>query len=277
MATTVMALYFCSMKMLWLIIGACFLFACKNKEQKADILKNKQVSLQVEQLLDNVAKHPDSVGLRVQLVDALDSLGKLQLAMVQMDSLIKKDSGNFGLWFKLGSLQERSGDTLAAIGAYGIASKIYPTPDVLLTLGNLFAETKDSRVFKIVAQVAEMRLGRTYQSHCNFILGVYHARTGNTKAAISQFNACINNNYGYLEAYMEKGFLFFEAKQYQEAHQVFQTVVTIRNNYADGYYWLGKTAEAQQQNAEAIAQYERSLALDPNLKEASSAISHLKN
>lgn len=272
-----MALYFCSMKQVWLIIGACFLFACKNKEQKADSLKNEQVSQQVEQLLDNVAKHPDSVGLRVQLVDALDSLGKFQLAMVQMDSLIKKDSGNFGLWFKLASLKERSGDTLAAIGAYGIAAKIYPTPDVLLTMGNLFAETKDSRVFKTIAQVAEMRLGRTYQSHCDFIIGVYYARTGNTKAAINQFNACINNNYGYLEAYMEKGFLYFDAKQYQEANQVFNTVVTIRNNYADGYYWLGKTAEVQQQKAQAIAQYERSLTLDPNLKEASSAISRLKN
>jgi tetratricopeptide (TPR) repeat protein len=277
MATTVMGLYFCSMKQVWLIIGVLLVFACKNKEQKADSLKNEQFSQEVEQLLNNVAKHPDSIGLRVQLVDALDSMGKFQLAMVQMDSLIKKDSGNFGLWFKLGSLKERSGDTLAAIGAYGIAAKIYPTPDVLLTLGNLFAETKDSRVFNTVKQVAQMRLGRTYQSHCDFIVGVYYARTGNASSAISQFNACINNNYGYLEAYMEKGFLFYDSKKYSEANQVFQTVVTIKNNYADGYYWLGKTAEAQQQKQEAITQYERSLALDPNLKEASSAISRLKN
>ncbi|OYY21949.1 MAG: hypothetical protein B7Y15_13675 [Bacteroidetes bacterium 24-39-8] len=277
MATTVMGLYFCSMKQFCLIVGLLLVFACKNKEQKADSLKNEQFSQEVEQLLDNVIKHPDSIGLRVQLVDALDSMGKFQLAMVQMDSLIKKDSGNFGLWFKLGSLKERSGDTLAAIGAYGIAAKIYPTPDVLLTLGNLFAETKDSRVFNTVKQVAQMRLGRTYQSHCDFIIGVYYARTGNSSSAISQFNACINNNYGYLEAYMEKGFLFYDAKKYPEANQVFQTVVTIKNNYADGYYWLGKTAEALQQKQEAINQYERSLALDPNLKEAGSAISRLKN
>lgn len=277
MARTVMGMYFCGMKQLWLIMGAFLLFACKNKEQKADDQKKEQISQQVEQLLDNVAKHPDSVGLRVQLVDALDSLGKFQLAMVQMDSLIKKDSGNFGLWFKLGSLKERSGDTAAAIGAYGIAAKIYPTPDLLLTMGNLYAETKDTRVFNTIAQVAEMRLGRTYQSHCDFITGIYYARVGNFQAAINQFNACIKNNYGYLEAYMEKGFLFYDAKKYTEANQVFQTVVTIRNNYADGYYWLGKTAEAQQQKAAAIGQYERSLALDPNLKEASAAISRLKN
>lgn len=227
-------------------------------------------------MVNAVGQHPDSVGLRLQLVDALDSMGNLSLAMVQMDSLIKKDSGNFGLWFKLGSLKERAGDTSNAIGAYSVAAKIYPTPDVLLTLGNLFAETKDSRVFKTVAQVAEMRLGRTYQSHCDFITGVYFARVGNTQSAIKQFNACINNNYGYLEAYMEKGFIYFDAKNFAEAQQVFQTVVTIRNNYADGYYWLGKTAEAQQQKAEAITQYERSIALDPNLKEAIAAISRLK-
>lgn len=277
MAITVMALYFCWMKYCWIVLSTVLFFACKSKENQSNGKDPEKLSPQVELLVNAVGKHPDSVGLRLQLVDALDSMGNLSLAMVQMDSLIKRDSGNFGLWFKLGSLKERSGDTLSAMGAYGIAAKIYPTPDVLLTLGNLFAETKDSRVFKTVAQVAEMRLGRTYQSHCDFIVGIYYARAGNSKAAIDQFNACINNNYGYLEAYMEKGFIYFDAKDFVAANQVFQTVVTIRNNYADGYYWLGKTAEAQQQKAEAIAQYERSLALDPNLKEASAAIKRLKN
>lgn len=275
MSRTVMALYFCCMKYSWIVLTAVVLFACKNKGTQPN--GKEKMSPIVEQLVSAVEKHPDSVGLRLQLVDALDSMGNLSLAMVQMDSLIKKDSGNFGLWFKLGSLKERSGDTVSAVGAYGIAAKIYPTPDVLLTLGNLFAETKDSRVFSTVSQVASMRLGRTYQSHCDFIVGIYYARTGNTKAAIGQFNACINNNYGYLEAYMEKGFIYFDAKDYVAANQVFQTVVTIKNNYADGYYWLGKIAEAQQQKAEAIAQYERSLVLDPNLKEASAAIGRLKN
>lgn len=277
MAITVMALYFCWMKNCWIVLSAVLLFACKNKENQSKGRNLEALTPQVEQLVNAVDKHPDSVGLRLQLVDALDSMGNLPLAMIQMDSLIKKDSGNFGLWFKLGSLKERSGDTLSAIGAYGVAARIYPTPDVLLTLGNLFAERKDTRVFKTVAQVAEMRLGRTYQSHCDFITGVYYARVGNTQAAIGQFNACINNNYGYLEAYMEKGFIYFEGKDYVSANQVFQTVVTIRNNYADGYYWLGKTAEAQQQKLEAIAQYERSLALDPSLKEARTAINRLKN
>lgn len=277
MAITVMALYFCCMKYCWIVLSVFLFFACKNKEKPSKGKHLETLSPQVEELVSAVGKHPDSVGLRLQLVDALDSMGNLPLAMIQMDSLIKKDSGNFGLWFKLGSLKERSGDTLSAIGAYGVAAKIYPTPDVLLTLGNLFAETKDSRVFTTVARVAEMRLGRTYQSHCDFIVGVYYARTGNNKAAIGQFNTCINNNYGYLEAYMEKGFIYYDTKDFVAANQVFQTVVTIRNNYADGYYWLGKTAEAQQQKAVAIAQYERSLALDPTLKEASDAISRLKN
>ncbi len=275
MSRTVMALYFCCMKYSWIVLTAMVLFACKNKGNQPNV--KEKMSPIVKQLVSDVEKHPDSVGLRLQLVDALDSMGNLSLAIVQMDSLIKKDSGNFGLWFKLGSLKERSGDTVSAVGAYGIAAKIYPTPDVLLTLGNLFAETKDSRVFSTISQVTSMRLGRTYQSHCDFIVGVYYARTGNTKAAIGQFNACINNNYGYLEAYMEKGFIYFDAKDYVAANQVFQTVVTIKNNYADGYYWLGKTAEAQQQKAEAIAQYERSFVLDPNLKEASAAIGRLKN
>jgi tetratricopeptide (TPR) repeat protein len=265
------------MKQLWLVLGVAMLFACKNKGDQSKIKEQKKLSSQVALLTNGVEKNPDSAGLRIQLVDALDSMGNLEMAMIQMDALIKKDSGNFGLWFKLGSLKERSGDTSAALGAYGIAAKIYPTPDVLLTIGNLYAETKDTRVLKTVADVADMRLGRTYQSHCDFIVGVYFARIGNTKAAITQFNSCINNNYGYLEAYMEKGFIYFDTKQFTEAAQVFQTVITIKNNYADGYYWMGKTAEAQHLKEAAIKQYERALTLDANLKEASVAINRLKN
>jgi len=84
-------MYFCCMKYCWILLGMLFLGACKNKGNQSKGIQQETLSPQVEQLANAVTKHPDSVGLRLQLVDALDSMGKLSLAMVQMDSLIKKD------------------------------------------------------------------------------------------------------------------------------------------------------------------------------------------
>jgi tetratricopeptide (TPR) repeat protein len=120
-------------------------------------------------------------------------------------------------------------------------------------------------------------MGRTYQSHCDFIAGIYHSRTGNTVKAIQLFTNCIANNYTYMEAYMEIGFIYYDKKQFSDALKIFETAVAVKNNYPDGYYWLGKTHEANKNGNAAIENYEKALSLDPKLMEAEQAISRLKN
>ena len=74
---------------------------------------------------------------------------------------------------------------------------------------------------------------------------------------------------------MEKGFLYYDNKKIKEALQVFQTLSKIKNTYADGYYWLAKCYEAMGNKTEAIANYQKSLILDPKLKEATEALQRL--
>ena len=52
-------------------------------------------------------------------------------------------------------------------------------------------------------------LGRDYDADCNFITGIYYARTGNHKMALQFFDAAIANQYTYMEAYIEKGLVYF--------------------------------------------------------------------
>ncbi len=260
------------------VICLFFLVACHNQEPNLEKSAKEKVLPEIIQHLNlQIAQKPDSVALRLRLVDALDSLGNYDNALFQMDTLLRKDSTNFGLWYKQAHLKEFNGDTVGAIQSYSTAAKIYTTPDVLLALGNLYAEQKDNKALVAVANVSAMRLGRTYQSHCDFIAGVYFARINNYPKAIAAFNQCIANNYSYMEAYMEKGFIFYDRKQLKEAIQIFQTTVTIKNNYADGYYWLGKSLEAAGNTQEAVEQYQRALALDAKLKEAAIGIARLKN
>lgn len=261
-----------SVVLLTLLAAACH---TEPKNKVPDTLRPDEMPAPVQQLFKQLEQNRDSIGLRLQLVNALDSLGAYQQALGQMDSLIRKDSLNYGLWYRKALLQESTKDTSGALRSYRYAVRIYPSPDAMLAAANLLAEKKDSTALLLCKQVADLRLGREYTAHCHFITGVFLARTGNKQKAMDAFNYCLSNDLNYTEAYMEKGFLFYDAKKYNEALQVFQTLVTVKNTYADGYYWLAKSYEALQNKAEAIANYQKAQLLDPALKEASEALKRL--
>ncbi len=259
------------------LIFLFFFAACTNepKNKVPDSLQKEELPAPIQQLYRNLDKHPDSVGLRIRLVNALDSLGAFQKAMTQMDSLIRKDSLNYGLWYRKALLQENIHDTTGALRSYRYAIRIYPSPDAMLAAANLLAEKKDSTALLLCKQVADFRIGREYTAHCSFISGVFYARTGKKEKAIEAFNKTIINDLNYMEAYMEKGFIYYDNKKFDEALRVFQTATTVKNTYADGYYWMAKCNETLNNKTEAVANYQKSLTLDPTLKEASSALQRL--
>lgn len=263
---------------LW-IVACCLLLgiACKNdaKVPSPDSLPKEQMPAPVQELFTRLDKYPDSIQLRMQLVDALDSLGAYRQALGQMDSLIRNDSLNYGFWYRKALLQENSRDTNGALRSYRYAIRMYPSPDAILAAANLLAEKKDSSALLLCQQVADLQMGREYDAHCHFITGIYLARTGNQAKAIEAFNNCIRNDLNYTEAYMEKGFLYFEAQKTREALEVFRTVTTLKNTYADGYYWIAKCEEKLKHPAEAIDNYKKSLVLDPRLTEAGDALKRL--
>jgi len=85
----------------------------------------------------------------------------------------------------------------------------------------LFAETKDNRVFKTVAEVAAMRLGRTYQSHCDFITGVYFARVGNKKPPFSSSMPASIIIMVIWKPIWKKALSIMIQKQFQRSHSGF--------------------------------------------------------
>ncbi len=250
----------------------------RNSEKQAKTDSNQTVVLTpyIKNLKTAIATHPDSVGIRLKLIDAYDSLNLFKPAVLELDSLIVKDEFNYGLWYRKGRLSENAEDTAAAIDAYRHATEIYPAPDALLSLANLYAEKKNKEALKLCNQVAELRLGRKTNANCLFITGVYYARTGQKNKALQAFDQCINQNFAYMEAYLEKGFIYYDQKDYAIALKIFHMASNVNNTYPDAYYWQAKCYEALQQTNDAIKNYQTSLTLDPTLHEAATAIKRLE-
>ena len=252
---------------------SCLLSACNGsgddsskKDEKASA--QNQLPASTQTLQKQIQQNPDSPGLRFQLAFALDSIGMYQQALQQMDSLIQKDSLNYGFWFAKGNIAEDARDTLLAMNSYARAAHIYESPDALLALANLYAETKNERAIQVCSRVKLLGLGRNYDASCAFIVGVYYARIRKPDEAIKYFDECIANNYTYMEAYIEKGLLFFDKQQYEKALGVFHFASTVNNLYADAYYYQARCYEMLNKKDSAILMFRQSLQLDPNMQEA---------
>ncbi|MFP5042009.1 tetratricopeptide repeat protein [Parasediminibacterium sp. JCM 36343] len=255
-----------------------FFIGCKNNtDQKNPPAANGTTTpTYVANLGKAVQQKPDSTGLRFNYVTALDSIGNYKQALAQLDSLIVRDKGNYALWYKKGQVCQHAGDTTSAIRYYTTAVNIYPAQDGLLALANLYAETKNPKTLVICQQIDELRLGREYDAYTAFFAGVFFARSGNKEKALFFFDKSIDNNYTFMDAYLEKGYVYFDSKKYNEALNVFSTAASVSNRFADAYYWQGKCYEALLKKTEAIAKYQQAFALDNAMVEAEAAIKRLQ-
>src|SRR4051812_38133645 len=99
-------------KIIFLIVIVIIIFSCNtstdNKNENISASKNNKKSYpeNIQRLSALLKQNPDSTGLRLLLATALDSIGSYEEALIQMDTLIKKDSANFGLWFAAGEIAE---------------------------------------------------------------------------------------------------------------------------------------------------------------------------
>lgn len=229
----------------------------------------------VVKLYSQVGQNPDSTGLRMLLAGALDSMGAFKEAILQMDTLIFKDSSNYGLWYSKGQILQDAKDTLQAIEAFNRAISIYPSPDALLSLANLYAERKNPQSLVILGQVKELGLGNEYNAHCSFIAGVYQSRTGHRDLAINLFNQCIADDFTYMEAYIEKGLVYFDEHQYRDALQVFSFASNVDHLFPDSYYWMARCYEMMGNKDSAILRFKQSLSLDKTIVEAKEGLKRL--
>lgn len=261
------------------VLAITILFAACNEgvNKKAGDKDTSAITFppEVTMLFNAVHANPDSNNMRLQLAYALDSIGLATDALKQMDTLVTKDSTNYKLWLNRGGIAEDAKDTLQAMQSYARALHIYESPDGMLRLANLYAETKNPRALLICSRVKSLGLGKEYDANSAFIAGVYYSRTGKRNEALQKFDECISNNYTYMEAYIEKGMVYFDNKQYSEALKIFQFAATVNNLYADAYYYQARCYEMMNKKDSAILRFKQSLGLDKGLTEAHAGLKRL--
>lgn len=255
-----------------LAILILFIYSCSDRTEET--IDMPAISAR-EQVKQSLVKHPDSLALTQKLIEIYRDNGNYDSALILTNEAIKKDSDNVQLWDIQGTLLYENGDTLKAISAYEKAIDIYPLPEYIISLGTIYAETKNPKALTMADALLIADKAKA-QNQAWFIKGLYYSYTSNKKKAINYFDSCINRDYTYMFAYREKAIALYDSGKYEDALKVLARATTVQNNFDEGYYWMGRCYEKLSMKQHAIESYHMALLYDKDFIEAKEALAKLE-
>jgi tetratricopeptide (TPR) repeat protein len=165
----------------------------------------------------------------------------------------------------------------SAIASYQTYLTKFPDDEqVLLNLANTYAEAGNKNAIDLANKIAARFPNKEMRSEAAFIKGVYYNQVKQYPQARRWLDTTIIINYTFSEAYMEKGYSYYDEGKYKEALKTFANLANINNGYADAWYWMAKCQEALGNSQDAINNYQQAYALDHTITEALNSVERLK-
>jgi tetratricopeptide (TPR) repeat protein len=197
------------MKQLITLLGFAFIFcSCNNNSSEQPVTK-QETPLQEKEMKDDIAKFPDSLALRQKLIGYYQDNGSIEMAIAETDKAIAHDTADANLWDMKAQLYASQDDTANAIKAYEKAIVIYPDPQYVMSLGWMYAKTKNPKAMEMADALLEANKAHA-QKEGMLIRGLYYATTGDPKKALQMFDNCLAMDYTFMLAYREKAIVLYD-------------------------------------------------------------------
>jgi len=256
------------------IILLVILSACNNNNTVLPIAKHDEVPDKEKTLRDAIARYPDSTALRDSLIYYFEENGNLDVAIAEANKAITHDSSNANFWDVKALLHIEKRDTPNAVKAYEKAIDIFPDPEYIMSLGLLYAYTKNTNALAM-ADALIVGKNAAAEKEALIIKGIYYSTINEKQKALAFFNTCLQLSYTYMPAYLQKGITLYEMGKYDESIKVLSKAVTLQNSFSEGYYWMGKCYEKLKNVNAAAESYKTAVLYDPDYTEAKDALGKL--
>lgn len=262
--------------LLW-ILPVLLWISCQNNTQKFPDQNSKVPINELVFYSDQIIKYPDSMPLYQTLLDTLVNRGEyLKAAELCNAAYQHATEKQVGWLMAKGDFYRMAKQYDSAISAYNSYLQIMPDDEqVFLNLANTYAEKGDSTTLKLSRQIAQLFPNEQTKAKTAFINGLYYNITGNFSLARTWFDSAITLQYHFMEAWMERGYSFYDEKKWEQAEKNFFQLTQLDKSNPDAWYWLAKSSEANGKKEKALVYYKRAFSLDGNLKEAQLAIEKL--
>ena len=260
-----------------MFLVVCILSLAVSSCNNSDQIKNETNAPDEEhQLRALVSQYPDSLLLKENLVQYFRDNGNYKLALTETETVIKKDSLNHRFYDIKATLHFENGDTLNAVNAFEKAVSINPKPEYIISLGSLYAQTKNPAALDLADALLSAPAANA-QKQALFIKGLFFSSIGEKVKAISFFNACLKLDYRDLFAYREKAICLYDLGKYATALDELKKAIAVQKTFDEAYYWMGRCYEKLGSKKEAIESYQQALQIDSDYVEAKEALKQLAN
>jgi len=253
------------------LVVAIFLSACNSSSTNTE---EASIPTKEKQLRDSITQFPDSLLLKENLIQYFRANNNFGQAIAETEKFIQKDAANARLWDIKATLYFENADTINSIKAFEKAIAIDAHPEYLMSLGSLYAQTKNPLALAVADSLLKNPKAKA-DKQALFIKGLYYSYTGDNLKAISFFDNCLLLDYRDIMAYREKAICLYNLAKYKEAIQSLEKAVALQSTYDEGYYWMGRCYEKLNLPKEAITNYRAALSIDPNYAEAKDALAKL--
>jgi tetratricopeptide (TPR) repeat protein len=235
------------------------------------VLKKKNIDSALSFNLKAVQQVPGSIGLKISLAKGFQQKQMLNEALSLCNEVIASYPNQLdALQLKAEILTTQKKDTEALATLEKAYSYAPSDAELVHTLAFAYAQAKNAKAVSLCDSLIKVDREEKHAEPYYF-KGVYFTNVGNKKEGLKFFDAAIQHDYNFLDAYMEKGNLLYDAKDFTAALKTFQLATTVAPTFAEAYYWLGKTKQALGNVADAKLDYQRAYGLDKTLVEARAA------
>lgn len=256
-------------------------WSIKKEEQYAlgigSLLLSKKPDSAIHFLNEAMKVLPQSILLHLSLAKAYETQNKITDALNLCDTILQINPKQLDALMLKAALLDQQNNTIESIATLEQAYKIQPgIEDLDYQLAYKYALTKNPKTLSFCDALLKKDSLNEHPEPLYFI-GIYYENTGDKAKALDFFNRAIVRDYTFLDAYMNKGKIFYDQKKYIDAIKVYRLVLNIQSTFADGYYWLGRCEEALGKKEEAKLNYERAYGLDKTLTVAKDAAERIKD
>ena len=228
---------------------------CKQSTEDAHTLAFKQK--EANAYLEFLAAHPDSAGLRLLTAQKLDSVGRYQEALLQMDTLLSADSTKYGLWMVKASILLDSTDSSAALTAINRALTHYKGEEALLAKAGVFALSGNDSCLQIAGVLANNPV------YSNYINGLYAVHQMDTALALKYLQRSIQMDPSFADAYVALARLYLKSALPEKAKNVVVEGLTHNDHSIHLLNMTGIVFEHLHQPDSAKTYYQKSLFIKP--------------